>query len=104
MTDYNDFLDDMELEEENDYGESFQLKLKNGLSEAENVMPVYPANTLGQIAEKCPKLIGTKKHAKRYNFEHGRTHRTESDTELTVSEFGLRAGDTLVVYDDGGNG
>ena len=103
MTNYNDFLDDVEWEEDG-YGEGFWLNLKNGLSGAQNMKPVSPADTLGQIAQKCPKLIGSKKSAKRYIFEHERTHETTSETGVTVQEFGLESGDTLVIYDDGSNG
>lgn len=111
MTNYNDFLDNIEddLEETLSDGTAFDLTLENRISQKQNTLRVFPNNTLGQIAELCPKLIGSKHFtnsdiSETYTFEHSRTHDTTKDLSMTVAEFGLRPGDILLVYDDSSNG
>ena len=36
------------------------------------------------------------------NFDHKRTGETTPKRDMTVAEFGLQAGDVLVVYDNAG--
>lgn len=92
-------------------GSRFTITVTHPLSGQSTPLEVDPEHTLAEIAEVCAKHFGTKllspdALAGTYHFMNDRTGRsadTDFDMMLTVSEFGLRPGDTLIVYDDASN-
>ena len=65
-------------------------------------VPVYEANTLGQILGEYAEDLGIDLHAGKYIFENRSTGFSTADFQVTVKEFGLQNGGELVLLDEGG--
>lgn len=88
---------------EADNKEAFEIQLCNKLTGLKESVPVYGSNTLGQIAEGYGSLIGIKTANKKLIFynESATPKRSTSDQAVTVRQFGLTAGNTLSISDEG---
>lgn len=88
---------------EPDNKEAFEIQICNKLTGATEPAPVYPGNTLGQIAEGYGSLIGIKAANKKLIFynESVTPKRSTSDQSITVQQFSLTAGSTLGISDEG---
>lgn len=81
----------------------FEIELLNKVTNAGYPRAeVYPNNTLGQILVEYAVDLGVDPDDSKVNFENKRTGETTPKRDMTVAEFGLQAGDVLVVYDNAG--
>lgn len=81
----------------------FEIELLNKVTNAGYPRAeVYPNNTLGQILVEYAVDLGVDPDDNKVNFENKRTGETTPKRDMTVAEFGLQAGDVLVVYDNAG--
>lgn len=105
MTNINEMLNmvEAEIQEESTliYGMQFDLKICNKASGAKDTMSVYSKNELGQVCVACEDLIGINPNSSTFVFENARTQKSTSDKSMTLEDFDIKKGDTLIISDDG---
>lgn len=81
----------------------FEIKICHKITGAKDTVPVYGTNTLGQVVQGYGELIGLKSENKKFLFynEQSKPKRSTSDQNVTIAEFGIGAGDTLGISDEG---
>mgnify|MGYP007064544974 CR=1 FL=1 len=81
----------------------FEIELLNKVTNAGYPRAeVYPNNTLGQILVEYAVDLGVDPDDSKVNSRTSAPAETTPSATMTVAEFGLQAGDVLVVYDNAG--
>lgn len=80
-----------------------EIKICHKITGAKDTVPVYGTNTLGQVVQGYGELIGLKSENNKFLFynEQSKPKRSTSDQNVTIAEFGIGAGDTLGISDEG---
>lgn len=83
--------------------EAFDIKILHKITNAQDTVPVYGTNTLGQVVQGYGGLIGLKSENNKFLFynEQVTPKRSTSDQKVTIAEFGIGPGDTLGISDEG---
>lgn len=77
--------------------EACEIILRHQLSCIGAVVPVYPANTLDQVARGYGDLIGLNLEQSRFSFSSRDRALSRYYGHLTIAEMGIGPGDTLYV-------
>lgn len=79
----------------------YEIHVKHGVSFQKTSIKVLSANTLGQVFNKTAQEIGIDPRKDNSIFMNEQTGSSTTDSTMTVGEFGLINGSTVVVHPDG---
>ena len=83
-----------------EYGTQYNIIVKSYNSGMERKLTVFPTNTLGQAYKATASDLGINDR-ENVIFVNEKTQASVSDSDMTIGEFGIGDGNTLIIQPDG---
>jgi len=82
-------------QEAQNYGDAFEIYVRNKWNNWRTSLMVYPANIVEQVFEATARRLEIRSEIGHCHFENARTRCCASDWHTTIQQLGLQSGDTL---------
>lgn len=81
------------------YGDAFEIYVRNKMNNWRISLMVYPANVVEQVFRATARRLDIRSEFGHCHFENARTRCCASDWHTTIQQLGLQSGDTLEIVE-----